>query len=101
MYGPRDGEPTARLLVGFGIPTLALVDEDPGNQNTAAATAQITGIVGAANVFQHAPDIETVFSLAQKPSRVDAMATFPAWSGGNAVPQVHQDLAARVAAIRI
>jgi energy-coupling factor transporter ATP-binding protein EcfA2 len=101
LGGIREVPTVARLLVAFGIPTVALIDEDPGNQNTAAATAQITGIVGAANVFQHAPDIETVFGIAQKPSRVDAMTTFPAWFGVHAVPQVHQNLAARVAAIRI
>ena len=101
LSGIREIPTVARLLVAFGIPTVALVDEDPGNPNTAAATAQITATIGVANVFQHVPNIETVFGLAHKPSRVDAMTTFPAWFAANPVPQVHQDLAARVAAIRI
>jgi predicted ATP-dependent endonuclease of OLD family len=101
LSGIREIPTVARLLVAFGIPTVALVDEDPGNPNTTAATAQITATIGVANVFQHVPNIETVFGLAHKPSRVDAMTTFPAWFAANPVPQVHQDLAARVAAIRI
>jgi predicted ATP-dependent endonuclease of OLD family len=91
----------ARLLRAFGIPTVALVDQDPGNAITAAATAQIIAEVTAANVFQQVPNIEGVFGLANKPSRVNAMTTFPAYLQANPVPQVYQDVAARVALIRV
>jgi predicted ATP-dependent endonuclease of OLD family len=101
LGGIREIPVVARLLIAFGIPTVALVDQDPGNPNTAAATAQITAAVGGANVFQHVPNIETIFGLLSKPSRVDAMTVFPAWFQANAVPQVHQHLSNRVAAIRI
>jgi energy-coupling factor transporter ATP-binding protein EcfA2 len=87
LGGIREIPIVARLLVAFGIPTVALVDQDPGNQNTAATTAQITAAVGAANVFQQVPNIETLFGFPQKPSRVDAMTVFPAWFQGNAVLQ--------------
>ena len=101
LGGIREIPVVARLLVAFGIPTVALVDQDPGNPNTVAATAQITAAVGGANVFQQIPNIETLFGLPNKPSRVDAMTVFPGWFQANAVPQVHQDLSNRVTAIRI
>jgi len=91
----------ARLLRAFGIPTVALVDEDPGNAITAAATTLIVAEVTAANVFQQVPNIEGVFGLPSKPSRVNAMTTFPAYLQGNPVPQVYQDVAGRVAQIRV
>jgi hypothetical protein len=88
----------AELLVGFGIPAMALVDEDPGNAATAAVRGRITQVVGAANVFLQAPNLETVFGMPHKPSRVGAMTAFPAWfaNPANPMPTAYSNLAVRI-----
>lgn len=101
LGGISEIAPVAEMLVAFGIPTVAIVDEDPGNASTARANARITANLTAANVFQQRPDLETLFGLVGKPDRVAAMTAFPAYFGANAVQQVYQDAAARVAAIKL
>jgi len=90
--------PIAQLLLALGIPTFALVDEDPGNPNSAATQASIVAIVGPNRVFLQRPDLEGLFALATKPSRLRAMTIFPAWfaNGANVTPQVYVDLCAQV-----
>lgn len=89
----------AALLIAFNIPTIAIIDEDPGNPTTAAASAQIVLALGAANVFTQSPNIETLFGLASKPKKVTAMTAIPAWFAANAPQPVYVDAAARVQAL--
>ena len=89
----------AEVLVKFEIPTLALLDEDPGNINTAAIITRTEGILGAANVFLQRPKLEGMFALSSKPSRVIAMGLFPGWFAVNPAPQPYGDLANRIKSI--
>lgn len=91
----------AELLVGLDIPTLALTDEDPGNATTAQTRTRIEQIIGQTNSFIQTPNLETLFGLPRKPSRIDAITTFPAWfaNPANSCPQVYIDLAARIGAL--
>jgi len=90
----------AQLLHGLGIPTFALVDEDPNNAMTARILADLRALLGVANVFLQSPNLEGLFGLPRKPSRVDSMTIFPPWfqNPGNATPQVYVDLGAAIRA---
>jgi hypothetical protein len=88
--GIREIPIIAQLLMGLNIPTLAVIDEDPGNPNTAAARLAIEVVTSAQNVFIQSPNLETLFGLANKPRKIDAMAIFPTWfnNAANATPAV-------------
>jgi putative ATP-dependent endonuclease of the OLD family len=83
----------AELLTGLGIPTVALVDEDPGNAVSAGRRAAIAQHLPAAQLKLQVPTLEGLWGLAQKPSRVDAMANFPTRCANPAnIPRVYRDL---------
>lgn len=85
------------LLRGFRIPVIAVVDEDPGNPNSAATRGRIRQKLGAQNLFLQRPNLEGLFELGQKPSRVEAMDTFPRmFRDANRIPQVYRDVAVRI-----
>jgi predicted ATP-dependent endonuclease of OLD family len=99
--GGKDEIPVvAEVLMGFGIPVFGLIDEDPGNAATARTRARLDRVVGPQNVFIQAANLEGLFGLGHKPSRVEAMALFPRWFANtqNPTPQVYRDLAARIRA---
>lgn len=91
----------SHLLVALGIPVFALLDEDPGNADSAATRGRVAGIVGPQRVLLHRPTLEGMFGLPRKPNKVHAMANFPQWFGraGNLTPQVYVDLAAALNAV--
>jgi predicted ATP-dependent endonuclease of OLD family len=83
----------AELLTGLQIPAIALVDEDPGNITSATNRARIAQHLPAARILLQAPNLETVWGLAHKPDRVDAMTTFPqSCANLQNIPQVYRDL---------
>ncbi len=83
----------AELLTGLGIPAVALVDQDPGNAVSAGRRAAIAQHLPAAQLLLQVPSLEGLWGLAQKPTRVDAMAHFPAASANpQDIPQVYRDL---------
>jgi hypothetical protein len=87
----------ARLLKDFTIPVIALVDEDPGNKDTERVRKKIVDILGKDNVFIQSPNLEGLFGLTKKPSRVDALEYFPKWFETHKVsdiPAVYKDVAA-------
>jgi predicted ATP-dependent endonuclease of OLD family len=88
----------AQLLAGLHIPTLALLDEDPGNQSTAQTVTRIQQVLGAPNVFLQSPNLEGLFGLARKPTRVEAMTHFPQHfaNAANPMPPVYTQMAARI-----
>ena len=85
----------AELLSGLGIPTIALVDEDPGNASSAGLRATIAHHLPPAHIMLQSPRLETLWGLANKPKRVVAMTTFPTTCAVVAnIPQVYRDLRA-------
>jgi putative ATP-dependent endonuclease of OLD family len=97
--GNSEVPPLAQVLVQFDTPTLALLDEDPGNTNTAAILTQTKEILSSVNLFIQRPKLEGIFGLRSKPSRVQAMSLFPGWFALNPVPQPYVDLANRIKSI--
>jgi predicted ATP-dependent endonuclease of OLD family len=90
----------AELLTGLGIPAIALVDEDPGNQNSAANRARIAQHLPAGQILLQRPDLETLWNLAEKPDRITAMTAFPAACAvAQNIPQVYRDLQALLSAL--
>lgn len=78
--GGKDEIPVvAELLARLGIPTIALMDEDPGNTQTAATRARVEELLGPDKVLVQSPNLEWLFQLNHKPKRVEAMEVFPAW----------------------
>jgi energy-coupling factor transporter ATP-binding protein EcfA2 len=92
----------AQLLHGLHIPTFALVDEDPGNAVTQQTIADISALLGAGCVSLQTPNLEGLFALASKPSRVSSMTLFPRWfaAPGNVTPPVYVNLANLIRALR-
>jgi putative ATP-dependent endonuclease of OLD family len=88
----------ARLLVALQIPTMALVDEDPGNPVAPKQIAKIESVIGKGNTFLQSPDLEGLFGLPKKPTRVDAMTLFPQYFGdpSNTTPAVYNDIVAAI-----
>ncbi len=84
--------PIAEILRVLRIPVYALVDEDPGNANTAATIAELRHAIGIQNVFLQSPNLETLFGLPGKPSKADALRIFPAWFSTNTPQTVYQTL---------
>jgi energy-coupling factor transporter ATP-binding protein EcfA2 len=91
----------AQLLHGLDIPTFALVDEDPGNAATQRAIADMSALLGPGLVFLQSPNLEGLFGLANKPSRVSSMTLFPQWFGvaANLTPPVYINLANAIRAL--
>lgn len=90
----------AELISAFGVPTIAVLDEDPGDAASAANLARVQATISNANVFIQTPNLEGLVGLASKPSKVEAMLDFPhRFRAGQAVPLVYQDLAARIRAL--
>jgi predicted ATP-dependent endonuclease of OLD family len=89
----------ARLLKDFKIRTIALVDEDPGNRESAKAREKIIEVLGKEKVFIQQPNLEGMFGLERKPKRVDALAFFPEWFESQSrkeVPQVYKEIKAYI-----
>jgi putative ATP-dependent endonuclease of OLD family len=85
----------SELLTGLHIPAIALVDEDPGNAVSLANRARVGQHLPAANILLQRPNLETLWGLQQKPSRVEAMVIFPAsCAQPQNIPQVYRDLQA-------
>lgn len=83
----------AELLTGLHVSAVALVDEDPGNANSAAIRARIAQHLPATNILLQSPNLETLWGLHHKPSRVDSMTTFPTISSNPLdIPQVYSDV---------
>ena len=100
--GINEVQMVAELLSGFGIPTICVTDEDPGNAVTARTRTGIERIIGNANSFLQQPNLEGLFGLAAKPRKVDAMAQFSArMNAPGSAPEVYRDIIARVRAIAV
>lgn len=81
------------LLKGLRIPAIALVDEDPGNANSAANRTRIRQHLPAAHILLQAPNLEILWGLQHKPDRVEAMAMFPeSCTNQQNIPHVYRDL---------
>jgi AAA15 family ATPase/GTPase len=100
LGGKQEIPTVSQVLVGFDIPTTALLDEDPGGASTAAVHSETSAVLGGAEVFLQRPNLEGLFGLSKKLNRVEAMTFFPSWfaNASNATPQVYLDLAARIRA---
>jgi hypothetical protein len=76
----------------FQIPTYALVDEDPGNPNTAKVVGELKALLGDNSVLLQKPNLEGMLGLAKKPSKAEAMKVLPSWFQMNEMPAVYTDL---------
>lgn len=85
-------KPVGEVLKVFKIPTYALLDEDPGNQNTVAIISNLKTFLGHDNVFLQSPKLEGMFGLSKKPSRSESLQFFPGWFETNDPPQIYQEL---------
>src|ERR1051326_458356 len=90
----------AQLLNGLYIPTFALVDEDPGNAVTLRVVNDLRAMLGAPRVLFQTPNLEGLFGLRNKPSRIDSMTFFPQWfaNPANVMQQVYVDLTGAIRA---
>lgn len=82
----------SKVLAGFRIPTIALIDEDPGNVQTASTRAQVESQLGPGKVKVQTPNLEGLFQLKSKPSRVEALKVFDVFLKDNPVPPVYKEL---------
>jgi putative ATP-dependent endonuclease of the OLD family len=92
--GSGDIKAIAGVLKRFGIPVYALIDEDPGNERTAAVIADLRTLLGDDCVFLQSPKLEGMLSLAKKPTKAEAMSTFPGWFQSHDVPEVYSRMKA-------
>jgi putative ATP-dependent endonuclease of the OLD family len=97
--GVTEMPPFSELLQALGIPTICISDEDPGNRVTAAAIAQVQAVLGAPNVFLCSPNLEGVWALRNKPSRIEAMSVFPQAVARGVQPDVYVQVQRRIQAI--
>jgi len=98
LGGKGDLHVVAGVLQGFHIPTIVLIDEDPGDETTEREINQCRAIVGDDNVILQRPNLESMFGRQQKPNRADALEFFPTWFGEHQqdeVPDIYSEVAAR------
>jgi predicted ATP-dependent endonuclease of OLD family len=88
--------PICEILNLFAIPSIALVDCDPGNPTTAKEVGRIEATIGGDRVFEQAPNLEGILGLSHKPNKFEAMEAFPDWFETNPMPQVYVDLLAKI-----
>jgi putative ATP-dependent endonuclease of the OLD family len=87
----------AELLTGLKVSCVALMDEDPGNAASAATRQRVGQYLPAANLILQRPNLETVWGLPQKPSKVESMTTFPARCANPAnIPPLYADVRDRL-----
>ncbi|WP_157891468.1 ATP-dependent nuclease [Candidatus Mancarchaeum acidiphilum] len=84
----------ARVLNALKIDTIALVDEDPGNSNTASIIEKLKGILGDDMVYLQSPNLEGIFGMSSKFNQASALTFFQNYQNG--VPQVYSDLTTRL-----
>ncbi len=88
--------PICEVLNLFAIPSIALVDSDPGNRATAREIGRLETTIGTENVFEQTPNLEGLFELTFKPKKYEAMELFPTWFEQNEIPNVYQELLDRI-----
>jgi predicted ATP-dependent endonuclease of OLD family len=85
-------KPIGKVAKLFQIPVYALIDEDPGNQNTRRIITELKSFLGNNNVFLQSPKLESLFGLTKKPNRYESLSIFPQWFSNNIPPSVYADL---------
>ena len=80
----------AKVLNALKIDTVALVDEDPGNSNTASVIVKLKGILGNNMVYLQSPNLEGIFGVPSKFNQASALTFFQNYQDG--VPKVYSDL---------
>jgi hypothetical protein len=93
--------PIAQVLDLFNIATYAFVDEDPGNAATAQIITDLQTLLGNDKVFPQTPNLEGMFGLPRKPSKVDSLAFFPTWFNTNPPQAVYNNLKTKISRNRI
>ena len=96
LGGKQELPIVAELLCGFRIPAVILMDEDPGDATTRAVHEKAARLVGGKNLFLQSPQLEGLFSLPTKLSRVDAISQLPKWFAENELPEVYRAVAVRI-----
>ena len=84
----------ARVLNALKIDTVALVDEDPGNSNTASIIVKLKGILGNNMVYLQSPNLEGIFGVLSKFNQASALTFFQNYQDG--VPEVYSDLTTKL-----
>lgn len=92
--GSGDIKAIATVLKLFQILAYTLLDEDPGNPNTAKIIGELKDLLGNQAVFLQRPNLEGVLGLPNKPNKADAMKNLPQLFEARDVPQVYRDLKA-------
>jgi putative ATP-dependent endonuclease of the OLD family len=85
-------KPMAEILAKFNIVTIALVDEDPGNNYTKKIILDIKSLIGKENVLYQSPNLEGEFDRSEKFRKEIALKILPSWFSNNPVPEVYSDL---------
>lgn len=105
-------KPIAQILKGFEIETYALVDEDPGNNDTSSKIQRIKGVLGDDKVLLQSPSLEGIFNYQQitqdyrhiieecggrkrkweKFTKEVALKVLPLWFEKNEPPEVYKNL---------
>jgi predicted ATP-dependent endonuclease of OLD family len=89
-------KPIGEVLKYFAIPTYALIDEDPGNRSTERIIVELKSFLGTEDVFLQRPNLETLFGLDKKPSKMEAVAFFPSWFSSNNPCEVYKQVKKRI-----
>ena len=69
-------KPIGEVLKYFKIPTYALLDKDPGNENTRKIISELKALLGEDNVFLQDPNLEGLFNLSEKLNKAEALKYF-------------------------
>lgn len=89
-------KPISEVLKFFKIPTYALIDEDPENDNTGRIISVLKSFLGDDYVFLQSPKLETMFGLPKKPNKVEALSFFPRWFETNEPPRVYKNIKEKI-----
>lgn len=93
--GGKDNIPAiAEVLNSFGIETVALIDEDPGNSGTLNTRNKIEATLGKNGVLLQSPELEGIFNYPTKFNQASALLFFGNFNGTS--PKVYSDLLMRL-----
>jgi len=94
--GNQNIKPICGVLKHFKIPVYVLTDEDPGNPSTQRIISELKLFLGNDYIFLQMPNLEGMFGLNKKPSKIDALKFFADYFNKKPVLHVYEQLANKI-----
>lgn len=88
--GVKNVPTIAGILTTLKIRTLTLIDEDPGNSDTASIISELRSSLGNNSVYLQSPNLEGIFGVSAKFNQASALTYFQGYQG--IVPQVYSNV---------